>query len=38
MIKKDERRKWKNINNTEGRKEELQTTEEIIDRELREVL
>jgi len=27
---------WKNVNNVEGRKEELQKTGEFIDRELRE--
>ena len=33
---KDERRKQKNVNNVEGRKEELQKTEDLIDREHRE--
>jgi hypothetical protein len=32
---KDERRKWKNVN-VEGRKEDLQKPEELIDRERRE--
>jgi len=37
MVNERRTKNWRNVNNVEGRKEELQKTEEIIEKERREV-